>query len=347
MGGRELLGLTLGLDVADDLDPRAAVLMLQDEWVRLASELVSTGVAVLVVEDLHWAAEPLLELLGRLRSEVDGPLLLVATSRPDPGRDVPEDLILQPLINDEAEELLDRSIGAPLDAAARELILRHGEGNPFFLEELLSDLLERGLLERRNGGWSLRETGAALAVPDTVQGVLAGRVDTLASEAKEALLAAAVIGRSFTPAGLATLVGSAAEVRTLVERGFVRPTEPELVFKHALTREVAYSALPKVKRAQLHAAYATWLEGEDAGDGHAGALAYHYAEAAAPKIADLAWRDRDDEAARLRVSALHWLRRAAEVSLARFDLDDVLSHLGRAAELGHPTTSISGTRLGR
>src|SRR5205823_843398 len=82
-------------------------------------------------------------------------------------------------------------------------------------------------------------------IPDSVQGVLAARIDLLSSPAKTALQAAAVIGRSFSPPALASLVGSAAEVRTLVERGFIRPTEPDLVFKHALTREVAYGSLPE------------------------------------------------------------------------------------------------------
>ena len=163
--------------------------------------------------------------------------------------------------------------------------------------------------------------------------MLAARIDLLDPSAKDALLSAAVIGRSFSTAGLAALVGSAAEVRTLVERGFVRPTEPELVFKHALTREVAYSALPKAERARRHAAYADWLQGEDGSDGLAGKLAYHYAEAVDPEIAALAWRDRDQDAARLRASALRWLRRAAELALARFDLDDALGLLERAAEL--------------
>jgi len=142
-----------------------------------------------------------------------------------------------------------------------------------------------------------------------------------------------VIGRSFSPAGLTALVGSAAEVRTLVERGFVRATEPELVFKHALTREVAYGGLPKAERARRHAAFAEWLEGVDASDGRAGTLAHHYAEAVDPEIAELAWRDRDDEVTRLSASALRWLDRAAELALARFDLEDALALLGRATEL--------------
>jgi hypothetical protein len=163
--------------------------------------------------------------------------------------------------------------------------------------------------------------------------VLAARIDLLGAEAKEALQAAAVIGRSFTPAGLAALVGSAAEVRTLVERGFVRPTEPELVFKHALTREVAHGGLPKATRARLHAAYADWLVAQDPGDARAGALAYHYVEAVDPEIAELAWRDREEDAKRLRVAALHWLRRATELALGRFDLEDALASLSRAVEL--------------
>ena len=141
------------------------------------------------------------------------------------------------------------------------------------------------------------------------------------------------IGRSFSTLALASLVGSAAEVRTLVERGFIRPTEPELVFKHALSREVAYGSLPKAERARLHATYAVWLEEQDAGDARAGTLAYHYAEAVNPEVAELAWRDRDDEAEHLRAKALHWLRRAADLALGRFDIGDALALLHRAAEL--------------
>jgi class 3 adenylate cyclase/tetratricopeptide (TPR) repeat protein len=332
LAGREILGLTIGLDAAGDLEPRAAVLALQDAWVRLISEIGARGPVVLVLEDLHWAAEPLLELLGRVLAGARGPVLVLGTARPG-GDGLPpgETLSLEPLRDGEAGELVDRALAAPLAAAARQLVVRHAEGNPFFVEEVLSDLLDRGLLTRRNGGWSL-ETGS-LAIPDSVQGVLAARIDLLPPEAKETLQAAAVIGRSFSPAGLAALVGSAAEVRTLVERGFVRPTEPELVFKHALTRDVAYAGLPKAERARRHAAYAAWLEAEDAGDGQAGTLAYHYAEAVRPEIAELAWRDRDEDAARLRDSALRWLRRAAELALARFDLDDALGLLQRAVEL--------------
>ena len=335
LGEREILALTLGLDVAGELDPRAAGQRLQDEWVSLLSELAAERPFVLVVEDLHWAADPLVDLLRLVLAEVKGPMLLLATTRPE-GSDLgsgAEPLLLEPLDDEEARELLGRVLGAPLDDDARELVIRQAEGNPFFLEELLAELVDRQLLERRNGAWALRDGTRDLGIPDTVQAVLAARIDLLPPSAKEALQAAAVIGRSFSAAGLAALVGTAAEVRTLVERGFFRPTEPELVFKHALTRDVAYEGLPRASRAHLHASFAAWLEAEGGGDAGAGSLAYHYAEAVNPEIAELAWRGQEQYVEQLRTSALRWLRRAAELAVGRFDIDDALALLGKSVEL--------------
>jgi class 3 adenylate cyclase len=343
LGRREILALTLGLDVAGDLDPRAAGQRLQEAWVSLLDGLVTRAPLVLAVEDLHWAAEPLLELIDRVLDDVAGPMLLLATARPGAPattRTPEETLDLEPLTDSEAEEMLDRVLGAPLLPPARGLVIGHAGGNPFFLEEILSDLIDRRLLDRRNGAWALWEGDKGLAIPDSVQGVLAARIDLLTSPAKAALQAAAVIGRSFSPPALASLVGSAAEVRTLVERGFVRPTEPELVFKHALTREVAYGSVPRAERARLHASYGAWLEEQESGDARAGTLAYHYAEAVNPEVAGLAWRDREDEADRLRAKALDWLGRAADLALGRFDLGDALLLLSRAAELAPSDAGI-------
>ncbi len=334
LAGREILGLTLGLDVVGDLEPRAALMRLQDEWVRLISEVGARGPAVVVIDDVHWAAEPLVEVLERVLAQAHGPVLLLATTRPDrPALPAGDVLSLERLGDEEMAQLVEAALGGGLDQRALELVLGHAEGNPFFAEEVLADLRDRGLLERRAGDWSLRADGVDLGIPDSVHGLLAARIDLLPAEAKAALQAAAVIGRSFTPGGLAALTGSSAEVRTLVERGFVRPTDPELVFKHALTRDVAYGSLPKARRAHLHAAFARWLEADDATDARAGVLAHHYSEAVASDIADLAWRDRADERGQLEAAALRWLRRAAALSLTRFDLDDALAQLHRAAEL--------------
>jgi class 3 adenylate cyclase len=341
LAGHEILGLTLGLDVAGGLEPQAAMVRLQDAWVQLVSRLAAEGPAVLVIEDLHWATGPLLEVVGRVLADAEGPVLLLATARPDeaPFPDA-DTLSLERLGDQEMTELIEAALAGPLEARGREAVIRHAEGNPFFAEEVLADLLDRGLLERNGGGWVLGDAAADPGVPDSVRGVLAARIDLLPATAKEALQAASVIGRSFTPAGLAALTGSSAEVRTLVERGFLRPAQPRVVFKHALTREVAYAGLARSRRAQLHAAFARWLEAEDDQGARAGALAHHYSEAVEPSIADLAWRDRETEREELSEAALRWLRRAAELSLAHFDLDDGLAHLGRAAELAPDDAGI-------
>src|SRR5205085_12177349 len=208
--GREILGLVLGLDVTGDLDPRAAVLRLQDEWVGLVSELAAQGPLVLAIEDLHWAAEPLVELLGRTLADADGPVLILATARPEhPTLPSGESLQLHPLGDASLAELIDGALGAPLEEPARGLVVAHAEGNPFFAEEVLSELLDRELIERRNGGFALRDATSGLGIPDSVPGVLAARIDLLGPEAKAALQAAAVIGRSFRPSGRAALVASA------------------------------------------------------------------------------------------------------------------------------------------
>jgi class 3 adenylate cyclase len=339
--GHEILGLTLGLDVAGDLEPQAAMVRLQDAWVELVSRLAAEGPAVLVIEDLHWATDPLLEVVERVLADAEGPVLLLGTARPDeaPFPDA-DTLRLERLGDGEVAELIEAALAGPLEPRGRDVVIRHAEGNPFFAEEVLADLLDRGLLERNGGGWVLGDAAADPGVPDTVRGVLAARIDLLPATAKEALQAASVIGRSFTPAELAALTGSSAEVRTLVERGFVRPAQPRVVFKHALTREVAYAGLARARRAHLHAAFARWLEAEDDPGARAGALAHHYSEAVEPSIADLAWRDRETEREELSEAALRWLRRAAGLSLAHFDLDDGLAHLHRAAELAPDDAGI-------
>ena len=153
LADNEILGLTLGLDVAGELEPRAAVLELQDAWVRLVSEIAARGPAVLVLEDLHWGTEPLVELLARVLSDSTGPVLILGTTRPGrEGLPAGETVVLEPLGDQEAAELIDRALAAPLDASARELVVRHAEGNPFFLEEVLSELLDNHRLTRRNGG---------------------------------------------------------------------------------------------------------------------------------------------------------------------------------------------------
>jgi class 3 adenylate cyclase/tetratricopeptide (TPR) repeat protein len=362
--GREILGLALGLDVAGDLHPLIARDRFQDAWVALLEELTAERPAALLVEDLHWAEEPLLDLLEHVLERVRGPLLLLATARPEfsdtrPGfgRGAEETVTLEPLGLEAAEELIARLLGADPPAPLRDVVAQ-AEENPFFVEEVLGSLIDQGLLERRNGDWTMRDLPSGFLVPDTVQAVVAARIDLLEPAEKEALQAASVIGRVFWSGPVYDLCpGLEPDLRVLEERDFVRlrlgssiEGEREYAIKHAVTREVAYSSIPKARRAHLHAALADWLERFGGGrDELAPILAHHLAEAARPEDADLAWAGQDEELGRLRAKAIEWLRRAAQLAVGRYELDDGLSFLHRALEL-HPdrtTESLLWHEIGR
>ena len=252
LGDREILGLTLGLDVAGDLHPLAARDRLHAAWVDFVTEQASERTAVVLIEDVHWAEPPLLELLERLVRDVRAPLLLLVTARPDFAyrwnvRVDAETIVLEPLAGEVATVLVEE-LAMQLPADVRELIVRRAEGNPFFVEELVQ-------LAGENG----RE------IPDSVQAVLAARIDLLDDADKAALQAAAVIGRTFWTGPIYELVGEhAPDLATLEGRDFIRRRaasslegEVEYVFKHALTREVAYNGLTKARTYGLPTGKAT------------------------------------------------------------------------------------------
>jgi class 3 adenylate cyclase len=350
LGGRAILGLTLGLDVAGDLHPLAARERLQEAWVDLVQGLVAERPVVFLVEDLHLAQPPLLEVLERLGRDVRGPLVLLATARPElldhragwGGRRNAATVWLEPLSEAESARLLAELLQADLPPRLRELIVDNAEGNPFFAEELIGVLIDQGVLERKNGSWTVQELPVAFAVPDSIQAVLAARMDLLRPEQKAALQAASIIGRVFWSGAVARLLeGIAPDLEALEERDFIRRRlsssmagEREFAFKHSLTREIAYSGLPKARRAHLHAAFAGWLEEVGEGrDKFAPFLGHHYAQAVRPEDVDLAWPGDDKAAERLRTKAITWLRRAAELAVTRYEIDAGLALLTQALAL--------------
>ncbi len=340
LGSRAILGVALGLDVAEGLHPLAARDRLRDAWVDLLDEAVAEHPMVLVVEDVHWAEPPLLELLERTVRDVRGPMLLVATARPDVvwtgGRRNVTTHELQPLARDDAQRLV-----AELPESLHAFLLDRAEGNPFFVEELTESLIDRGVLTPRNGRWEAVHLPERVATPDSVRGVLAARIDLLPAREKAALQAAAVIGRAFWEGPVRELIADDADFALLEERDFIRRSadsrlqgEREHTIKHALTREAAYAGIPKARRARLHAAFAEWIERRrERGDELASLLAHHYAEAVRPEDADLAWAGDEEELARLRRKALEWLQRAAERAMQRYELADAFELLERAMPL--------------
>ncbi len=350
LGERQLLARALGLDVAGELHPLVARDRFQDAWAEFLTELASERPTVLLVEDLHWAEQPLLDLLEWLLERVEGPLLLIATARPELSKRRPgwgesasaSVLELEPLSPQDSGLLVGELLASDLPAGLCELLVDRSEGNPFFVEELVGMLIDRGVLARENGRWTVGESASEIDVPDSVQALLAARIDLLDPADKEALQTAAVIGRVFWTGPVYELLAEEPDFRTLEERDFIRlrsgssiPGQREYAIKHALTREVAYASLPRARRARLHAGFAAWLErfAGEGGDEYAPLLAHHYAEAVRPGDVDLAWSGDERELARLQDRAILWLRRAAELAVGRYEIDEGLALLHRAVVL--------------
>ena len=257
-------------------------------WLRFFEDVAAARPTVLVFEDLHWADEAMLAFVEYLSTHLASvPLMVVGTARPELFERRPDfatggrvnRLELGPLSAAETGRLVSSLLGEPVDhASAIDQVVERCDGNPFFAEQsvrLLSDLA----------------VGAAL--PESVQAVIAARLDTLPTEEKVLLADAAVVGSVFWDGVLAAM-GSRdssevdATLSGLLERQLVRRIressmqgEREFAFVHALAREVAYRQLPRAARARRHGAVARWLEAK--AEGHpediAELLAHHFATA--------------------------------------------------------------------
>ena len=251
-----------------------------------AEQLAESQPLVLVFEDVHWGEEPLLELVEHLAAWVrEQPLLILCIARPElldvrptwgGGRVRSTTLELEPLQARESAELVEvlaAELELPVDV---EAVLAKTEGNPLFVEETIRMLAERP----RDG---------AARIPDTLQALIAARIDRLPTPERTLIQRAAAMGRIFMAGALEHVssdvdVGDALDgllLRDLVVRE-PRATisgEQAFKFRHVLIREVAYAGLSKSSRADLHRNFAGWL-GERAGDELVEIRAFHLDQAA-------------------------------------------------------------------
>jgi len=245
------------------------------------------GPTVLVLEDLHWADPTSLRVTLDLAELAAGrPLLVLATSRPKSGRAEVESLAelasahrltLRPLPADAAAALTESLISAVpgvghpvggLDPKVLAAVLDSAEGNPLFVEERLSSLLETRTLVRENGAWALREP-IGPQLPQVLERLVRSRVDRLSPAAQEAIRAAAVLGPEFTGALLAAMLGLPAArlapvLGELCDSDLVHREPPEgstddYRFRHALIQDAAYLGLLRPERRSLHARAAAAL----------------------------------------------------------------------------------------
>ena len=255
------------------------------EW---AEKLAEPQPLVLVFEDIHWAEDALLELVEHMSTWVKNvPILLLCLARPElldlrpgwsGGRVRATAIELEPLGRAESEALVEALLDGELGSGARQAVLEKSEGNPLFVEETVR------MLSEANGGGVDR-------IPDTLQALIAARIDHLPAGGKELLQGAAVMGRIFWKGALGELVLEGTDIDPLLEdlhlREFVLPEarssisgEDAFKFKHVLIREVAYSGLSKAARAGYHQRFAEWLR-KRAGEELLEVRAYHLDHATA------------------------------------------------------------------
>jgi DNA-binding SARP family transcriptional activator len=338
-------------------------------WRRFLEAVAAHGPLVLVIEDLHWADEALLDFFAYLMEWATNlPLLLVCTARPELNERAPgwgggqqnaTTIALGPLSDPDIGRLLAALLNQPLvPAELQAALLARAGGNPLYAEEFVRLVTDRGLLERHGRGLRLVKD-AEIPVPGTVQALIAARLDALDAERKALLLDAAVVGQVFW-SGVVAAMGQREEsmarerLQELTRQGFVRPArrssvagQAEYVFGHVLMRDVAYGQLPQAVRADKHRRAAEWLEtlSPDRAEDRAELLAHHYATALeAAKVAGqdtatlveparLALQEAGDRALALHAfaAAVRWYAAALELS----DPNDparpqLLFRLGRA-----------------
>jgi class 3 adenylate cyclase/tetratricopeptide (TPR) repeat protein len=320
-------------------------------WRRYLEAMAAEHATVLVFEDLHWADPAMLDFVQHLVDWVVGlPLLVVCAARPElyerepgwgGGKRNSTTISLPPLSESETamliSALLDRAI---LPAETQSALLERAGGNPLYAEEFVRMLTDQNLLEERGASIQLSRS-ASVAVPDTVQALIAARLDTLPPESKALLHDAAVVGKIFWSGALAAMSGiDEAEVRTrlrdIARKELVRPLrtssmkdQVEYSFWHILIRDVAYAQIPRAERGAKHRAVAEWLAavtGERVAE-QAELLAYHYGQAL--EMARAAGAPDADELARLTATHLT----AAGTRALRLDLARAESFFAHALEL--------------
>jgi class 3 adenylate cyclase/tetratricopeptide (TPR) repeat protein len=301
-----LLAQLMGLPLA----PSASPVRLSPERLQRAifaavrsvlSRLVANGPTVLVLEDLHWADPTSLRLTEELSSLTsEGPLLLVLTRRPEPdpgasaleaslsGRLGPvlQKMELSPLHRDDELHLAQALLGGDAPDEVLDALSESAEGNPLFLEERLSSLLESGALVSDETGWHLDQSFAG-TVPEVLERLVRSRVDRLSTGPREVIVAASVLGAEFGLDALATVTDLDGELGPAVEElcaagllAQVRGTyEPTYRFRHALIQEATYKGLLRAQRRRLHARAAWGLEEALAGRAEevAALLGHHFA----------------------------------------------------------------------
>jgi class 3 adenylate cyclase/tetratricopeptide (TPR) repeat protein len=348
----EILGFGEGLAAAEETP-----------WAirRFLEILAAQRPLVAVWEDIHWAEPAFLDCVNHVVDwSRDAPIMMLCTARPEfldsrsdwgGGKLNASTLLLRPLDPKDSAELIANLLGgAGLADQALDRITEAAGGNPLFVEQLLSMLIDDGVLVRQNGGWTALGDLSSVSVPPSVAALLAARLERLSDDERRTIECASVIGKEFYAEAVRYLLPeplgpSASElIMSLVRKELVRSERSGALgddafrFRHILIRDSAYQAIPKERRAELHEGFADWIahvggeRAEEADEimGYHLEQAFRYREALGPL---------DEDALELGRRASQRLTAAGRRALARHDARAVINLLGRAESLLDPSTA--------
>lgn len=363
------IGALFGATVPTDLRSKVDYLepgRLRGEAFRAIGELLAAMAEetpiVAVFEDLHWADSASIDLAADLLGLTEhAPLGLVLVFRPrrnEPSWEVHEAaardhgyayeaIELNPLELDEARSLVSALLNIDgLPDRVRELILSKSEGNPYFLEEVIKSLIDRGVLVHSDDRWVATSEIVTISVPDTLSAVITTRLDSLDDPARRVAQAASVLGREFRYDELAAVLDDL----TRIDEGLVRLQRREILretaripkrryrFRHALMQQAVYDTVLLRRRTEIHATMADFLERlhpervEDIADHH---LAARRPERALPHLVEAGSRALSTFAL---PEAIHRFETALEILDGQEHADGnslrvVLEGVGRAKEM--------------
>jgi class 3 adenylate cyclase/tetratricopeptide (TPR) repeat protein len=300
---------------------------------KLLEQEAQAQTLVAMFDDLHWGEETLLDLVEHVADLTrDAPILLLCLARPEllerrpswgGGKWNAATVLLEPLDAGETEALLAELGEVP--EQLHERIVQVAEGNPLFLEEMLSLVRDSG--------------GVQVEVPPTIQALLAARLDQLDPGERGVLERGSIEGRIFHRGAVAALGEDHLDERlvALVRKELVRPDRAQLAgddayrFRHLLIRDAAYDALPKAMRADLHRRFAAWLEEHGQSLGERDEILGYHLEQAARYLDELGRPDLE-----LALAAGDRLAVAGKRAARRDDARAAIGLLERSLELTRP-----------
>ena len=321
---------------------------------------------VAIVDDIHWAEDTFLDLLRSLAESVeDTPVVLLCSARPELLHDHSswfEDpsmltIRLEPLSAEESSHVVENLLGGTgVEEAIRDRIIHAADGNPLFVEQMLSMLIDDGVVRRNaKGSWTLVSEIGSFDIPPTINALLSARLDRLGAIERTVIQRGAVIGQIFFRGAVEDLVPEsvrehvAESLSRLVAKELVGPDESTFAgheafrFAHILIRDAAYQAMLKRERAELHERFVDWVEAvaPDRVLEFEEIRGYHLEQAHRIRV-DLA--PGDERAVALGRRAAGYLASAGERALARGDMPAAATLLRRAAAL-LPSDDTSAPRL--